>query len=31
MVLATNEAVPDEVVQPLRATDGVVSVASVSS
>ena len=31
MVLATSQAVPDDVVEQLRATDGVVSVASVSS
>ena len=30
MVLATDRAVPDEVVQQLRRTDGVVSVAAVS-
>jgi D-3-phosphoglycerate dehydrogenase len=31
MVLATDRAVPDDVVERLRAADGVVSVASVSS
>jgi len=31
MVLATSQAVPDAVVEQLRASDGVVSVASVSS